>query len=81
MIDALFLTDNRTSEAARARLLEAVRLGVIPRGKVSDAAIAHDDWCPALRGRGCTCIPDLTIVAADGAVWRDVGRGWERQAS
>jgi hypothetical protein len=26
------------------------------------ATIAHDDWCPALRGGECRCEPDVSIA-------------------
>ena len=41
----------------------AIRDGAIPRhsGMVGRIDVAHDDWCPKLRGGPCNCDPDLSI--------------------
>jgi hypothetical protein len=30
-----------------------------PRGRVTIANVAHDDWCPRLRGGLCRCEPEI----------------------
>jgi hypothetical protein len=42
----------------------------LPRGHITIANIAHDDWCPKLRGGLCRCNPEITyepLPAAGGA--------------
>jgi len=41
--------------------LEAALSQVKP-GDIYEAAVAHDDWCALLSGRGpCNCDPDVTM--------------------
>jgi hypothetical protein len=74
---ALFLTDDRTSEATTARLMTAHRLGIVKRGEVVMTRIAHDDDRPALDGGGCACTPDLEVMTPRGT-WAHRGRSWAR---
>jgi hypothetical protein len=77
MTRALFLTDDRTTDATKARHLIAYRLGIVKRGEAVMMRIAHDDDCPALADSGCTCTPDLEMMTPRGT-WANRGRSWAR---
>lgn len=52
-----------------ARLLRAVELGLIDRGSIATAEVAHDDWCDLLKNAGpCNCDPRVTVNTERGPV-------------
>ncbi len=48
------------------------------RGRVTHAMIHHDAWCAIYKGKGCNCVPDISlhphgggdvvVVEADGEI-------------
>jgi hypothetical protein len=50
------------------RLEKAIALGIIDKGSVAHATIAHDDDCNIYNGYECDCNPDITIHTTDGPV-------------
>lgn len=51
------------------KIEKLVKDGVISRSAVTEVIVAHDDWCPMIRGEeSCSCEPDIvtrdTIHAA-----------------
>ena len=50
-----------------ARLMKALTDGNIT-GAVVMPNIKHDDWCGALKGEPCTCVPDITVETEDGYI-------------
>ena len=41
---------------------------VLKRGVVTHVMVSHDEWCPALAGKGyCACVPDISLCGGDDA--------------
>lgn len=48
-------------KAKLARVLPALQAAMEP-GKIYRLRVAHDDWCPHLKGGTCVCDPDFSFV-------------------
>ncbi len=44
------------------KLIALFDQGKAPPGTVTEAAIAHDDWCSIFRGGVCDCEPDVQLL-------------------
>lgn len=46
------------------KILDAVRQKpqLVKPGTITNAYIAHDDWCLIFKGGDCNCNPDVTLV-------------------
>jgi hypothetical protein len=55
------------------KLLALGSPGVLERGAVYCATVAHDDWCAIYKDRPCNCDPDITVQTATEALAEDAG--------
>jgi len=64
------------------RILAARTSGAMPRAAVHICTIEHSHSCTFYCGGGCNCVPDISIVTADGVYVLDehgVGKRVTRQ--
>jgi hypothetical protein len=43
------------------KLLKLYEQGKVPRGRLADVDIYHDDWCRIYRGGYCNCDPEIKL--------------------
>ena len=44
------------------KVMEFARTHNIPKGRLSEIAVIHDDWCGVFKGKRCNCDPDVKLV-------------------
>jgi hypothetical protein len=50
------------------RFLQISEVGGKPTAGVHDVMVEHDDWCGVFHGRGCDCVPNVSITNDDTVV-------------
>ena len=41
------------------KLMNLVQEGKVPRGRITEVDICHDDWCRIYQGGYCNCDPEI----------------------